>query len=153
MVAALEELVNSLYDLIQEARSVPLSADKCMLDREKALDILDEIRTNMPADLKMAREIVEKRNDIIAAGKKEVEDLRRKTEDYVRQSVNDSAIRATAQRQADEIIATAEQQALQLRGAVGTYCTEKLDATEECVAAALEEVRKCRARFDTMNTK
>ena len=51
MVAVLEELVNSLYDMIQEARSVPLSAEKCMIDREKALDILDEIRTNMPKDL------------------------------------------------------------------------------------------------------
>ena len=58
MVAVLEELVNSLYDMIQEARSVPLSAEKCMIDREKALDILDEIRTNMPKDLEMARAIV-----------------------------------------------------------------------------------------------
>ena len=34
MVAVLEELVNSLYDMIQEARSVPLSAEKCMIDRK-----------------------------------------------------------------------------------------------------------------------
>lgn len=153
MVAALEELVNSLYDMIQEARSVPLSAEKCMLDRERALDILDEIRANMPADLKMAREIVEKRNEVIAAGKKEAEDLRRKAEDYVRKTVNESAIIAAAQQQADEIVSTAEQQAQQLRGAVGTYCTDKLDATEACVAATLEEVKKCRARFDNANMK
>ena len=74
MVAVLEELINSLYDMIQE----PLSAEKCMIDREKALDILDEIRTNMPKDLEMARAIVEKRNDMVAAGKKDAEELRRK---------------------------------------------------------------------------
>ena len=33
MVAVLEELVNSLYDMIQEARSVPLSTEKCMIDQ------------------------------------------------------------------------------------------------------------------------
>ena len=39
----LEELIGSLYDLIQDAKSVPLSADKCILERDKVLDMLDEI--------------------------------------------------------------------------------------------------------------
>ena len=129
MVAVLEELVNSLYDMIQEARSVPLSAEKCMIDREKALDILDEIRTNMPKDLEMARAIVEKRNDMVAAGKKDAEELRRKAEEYVRKTVNESSMVAAAQQQADEIVSTAEKQAAQLRNAVSSYCNEKLDAT------------------------
>ncbi|MCD8355376.1 MAG: hypothetical protein LUE11_02205 [Clostridia bacterium] len=153
MVAVLEELVNSLYDMIQEARSVPLSAEKCMIDREKALDILDEIRTNMPKDLEMARAIVEKRNDMIAAGKKEAEDLRRKAEEYVRKTVNESMMVAAAQQQADEIVSTAEKQANQLRTAVSGYCNEKLDATEACAAATLEEIRKCRAKFENVNQK
>ncbi|MDY4442709.1 hypothetical protein [Butyricicoccus sp.] len=153
MVAVLEELVNSLYDMIQEARSVPLSAEKCMIDREKALDILDEIRTNMPKDLEMARAIVEKRNDMVAAGKKDAEELRRKAEEYVRKTVNESSMVAAAQQQADEIVSTAEKQAAQLRNAVSSYCNEKLDATEACAAATLEEIRKCRAQFDTVNQK
>lgn len=153
MVAVLEELVNSLYDMIQEARSVPLSAEKCMIDREKALDILDEIRTNMPKDLEMARAIVEKRNDMVAGGKKDAEELRRKAEEYVRKTVNESSMVAAAQQQADEIVSTAEKQAAQLRNAVSSYCNEKLDATEACAAATLEEIRKCRAQFDTVNQK
>ena len=153
MVAVLEELVNSLYDMIQEARSVPLSAEKCMIDREKALDILDEIRTNMPKDLEMARAIVEKRNDMVAAGKKDAEELRRKAEEYVRKTVNESSMVAAAQQQADEIVSTAEKQAAQLRTAVSSSCKEKLDATEACAAATLEEIRKCRAQFDTVNQK
>ena len=139
--------------MIQEARSVPLSAEKCMIDREKALDILDEIRTNMPKDLEMARAIVEKRNDMVAAGKKDAEDLRRKAEEYVRKTVNESVMVAAAQQQADEIIATAEKQAAQLRNAVNSYCNGKLDATEACAAATLEEIRKCRTQFDTANQK
>ena len=34
----IEELINSLYDFIQDAKSLPLSADKCMLERDKALE-------------------------------------------------------------------------------------------------------------------
>ena len=153
MVAVLEELVNSLYDLIQEARSVPLSTEKCMIDREKALDILDEIRTSMPKDLEMARAIVEKRNEMVAAGKKEADDLRRKAEEYVRKTVNESALVAEAQKQADEIVSGAEQQAAQLRSAVSAFCSDKLSATEACAEATLEEVRKCRQQFESANQK
>ena len=147
MSATLEELVNSLYDLVQEARSVPLSADKCMLDRERALDILDEIRTNMPADLKMARDIVEKRTEIIAAGKKEAEDLRAKAEEYARRALNENALMTAAEQQAQQIVANAEQQAQQIRTAVYAYCDEHLTATENAAATALEEIKKCHAQF------
>ena len=153
MVAVLEELVNSLYDMIQEARSVPLSTEKCMIDREKALDILDEIRTSMPKDLEMARAIVEKRNEMVAAGKKEADDLRRKAEEYVRKTVNESALVAEAQKQADEIVSGAEQQAAQLRSAVSAFCSDKLSATEAGAEATLEEVRKCRQQFESANQK
>ena len=44
----IEELITVLYDMIQDARTVPLSADKCMIERDKALDLLDEISGQMP---------------------------------------------------------------------------------------------------------
>ena len=43
----IENSINVLYDMIQDARSVPLSAEKCILERDKALDLLDEIIANM----------------------------------------------------------------------------------------------------------
>ena len=107
MVAELEELVNSLYETIQDAKSVPLSAEKCVIERERVLDILDDIRVKMPSDIKMAKDIVDKRNDIIAAGKKEAADLRAKAEEYVRKTVSESAVVAQANAQANEIVADA----------------------------------------------
>ena len=122
MVAELEELVNSLYETIQDAKSVPLSAEKCVIERERVLDILDDIRVKMPSDIKMAKDIVDKRNDIIAAGKKEAADLRAKAEEYVRKTVSESAVVAQANAQANEIVADAENQAAQLRLSVQQYC-------------------------------
>ena len=45
-----EDIIGALYDLVQDARSVPLKADMCMVERDKVLDMLDEIITNLPAD-------------------------------------------------------------------------------------------------------
>ena len=147
MIAVLEELVNSLYETVQDAKNVPLSSDKCIIEREAVLDILDEIRANMPSDLRMAKEIVEKRSSYMEAGKKEVEELRAKAEDYVRKTVNESAVVAAANAQAQEIISNAEQQAAQIRAAAQQFCEMKLDAAETCAATSLEEIRKCRQQF------
>lgn len=147
MVAALEELVNTLYEMVQDARSVPLSSEKCMIERDKVLDLLEEIKAGMPADLKMAKEIVEKRDDIIAAANTQAEAVRKKAEEYVRKTVAESEVVSQANAQAAEIIAKAQAQANQLRTSVTAYCEDKLNTTEACVAATLDEVKKCRTRF------
>lgn len=147
MAAALEELVNTLYEMVQDARSVPLSSDKCMIERDRVLDLLEEIRAGMPADLKMAKEIVEKRDDIIATANSQAEAVRKKAEDYVRKAVAKSEVVSQANVQAAEIVRQAQEQANQLRTSVTAYCEDKLNTTEACVAATLEEVKKCRARF------
>ena len=36
----IEEVISTLYEMIQDARSVPLSGDKCMVERDKVLDLL-----------------------------------------------------------------------------------------------------------------
>ena len=52
-----EDIIGALYDMVQDARSMPLSADKCILERDKVLDMLDEIIAQLPGELKQARTI------------------------------------------------------------------------------------------------
>ena len=47
-----EDIIGALYDMVQDARSMPLSADKCILERDKVLDMLDEIIAQLPSELK-----------------------------------------------------------------------------------------------------
>ena len=44
----IEELITKLYDMVQDARSLPLGADKCIVERDKVLDMLDEISNQLP---------------------------------------------------------------------------------------------------------
>ena len=39
----IEDIITALYDTIQDAKSVPLAADKCIVERDRLLDMLDEI--------------------------------------------------------------------------------------------------------------
>ena len=49
MATGISELLDMLYDMIDEAKSVPLSSEKCILERDKALDLLDDIKAGLPA--------------------------------------------------------------------------------------------------------
>ena len=37
----IEDIIGSLYDMVQDARTMPLAADKCILERDRVLDMLD----------------------------------------------------------------------------------------------------------------
>lgn len=150
MSATLEELIDTLYENVQDAWSLPMSGGKCVVEQEKILDILDEIRANLPSDLKMARDIVDKRNEVIAAGKREAEALRTQAEVKAKQMVEDNQLVNDAKHKAAEVIGNAQIQAREVRRAANEYCEETLKRTEENVTLALEEIKKVRQRFRAM---
>ena len=80
----IEDIIGALYDLVQDARSMPLAADKCILERDRILDMLDEIIAQLPSELKQSRTIVESRNELISQARREAEMIMRKTDDHER---------------------------------------------------------------------
>ena len=42
MASGVEELLDMLFDMVDEAKNVPLSSDKCMIERDRALDLIDD---------------------------------------------------------------------------------------------------------------
>lgn len=142
-----EQLITTLYEMIEDAWSVPLSSDKCVLEREKVLDILDEIRANFPNEIKMAREILEKRNNYIESGKREAESIKKQAEDYAKRCVNENDITSEAKRKAQDIVSGAEKNSRELFKAASEYCDDAMKRTEEAVAKALDELRTSRAQF------
>ena len=151
-MATVEDLVNNLYEMVQDAGAVPFT-DKCMLERDRVLDMLDELRVSLPSDIKMAQDIVERRNELIAAGKREADVLKKQAEEAARVMVNEAEVVRASRAKAKEILGGAEIQARELQKAASEYCEDTLKRTEESVALGLEEVRKARERFRAIATK
>ena len=144
-MATLEELINRMYDMVQDAKGIPLAGEKCIVERDHMLDMLDELREALPNDLQQAQEIVAKRSEMLASGKREAEAIRRQAEEDARQMVSETEIVVAARRKAN-----AEIQARELRRVANEYCEDTLKRTEEAVALGLEEVRKARQRFKSI---
>ncbi len=124
---------------------------------EKDIARLDELLADLGSKkgtlipiLQQAQEIVAKRSEMLASGKREAEAIRRQAEEDARQMVSETEIVVAARRKAKEVQGNAEIQARELRRVANEYCEDTLKRTEEAVALGLEEVRKARQRFKSI---
>ena len=146
----IEDIISALYDMVQDARALPLGADKCILERDKVLDMLDEIIAQLPVELKQARTIVESRNELIGQARREAENLIRQAQEQAEKLVSEEAIYTEAKRQCQEMVAQTKNRLADLRRASNEYMDDALRRTEEAVAMSLEDVRETRAKFKAL---
>ena len=66
--------IDEIIALVESARSVPMSRTNFMFDRGEMVAILDELRAELPGDLRRANALLEERDKIIDAGKREADD-------------------------------------------------------------------------------
>ena len=143
----IEELIGILYEMVQDAKNVPFSGDKCSIEREKALDLLDEISNQLPGELKQAKTIVESRSELITNAKREAENILKSAQYQARQLVSQEAIYLEAKNQANEMVRAAQEKIKELKQVTNDYVDDALRTTEEAVAQALAEIRDSRAKF------
>ena len=146
----IEDIIGSLYDMVQDARAMPLAADKCILERDRVLDMLDEIIAQLPGELKQSRTIVESRNELINQARREAEGIIRQAQEQAKQMVTKEAIYAEAKKRSEELVGQTQNRINQLRKAGNEYMDDALRQTEESITKALNEVRDTRMKFRTV---
>ena len=146
----IEDIIGALYDMVQDARSMPLAADKCILERDRVLDILDEIIAQLPAELKQSRTIVESRNELINQARREAESILRQAQEQAQQMVTKEAVYKEAKQKSDELVGQTQDRINLLRKAGNEYMDEALRQTEETITKALADVRETRMKFRTV---
>ena len=147
MASGINELIDPLYASISDAKGFPLSVDKCILDRDNALDLLDEIRAQLPAEVAEAKRLVSAKAEVIRKTREEAEQIKKDAADEAARMVEKESIVIAAKRRAQEIVEEAQQKAEELRRASSGYADELLKRTEETLNQSLDGVRRSRASF------
>ena len=129
---------------------MPLAADKCILERDRVLDMLDEIIAQLPGELKQSRTIVESRNELINQARREAEGIIRQAQEQANQMVTKEAIYAEAKKRSEELVGQTQNRINQLRKAGNEYMDDALRRTEETITQALKEVSDTRMKFRTV---
>lgn len=147
MAADVQEMLKILFNMVEEAKSVPLSGDKCMLERDRVLDLIDEIQGKFPVELEEAQKLIAGRNEYIASAKREVESMKKQAEMEAQRMLASETIYNQAKQRSMEIMRQTDERSRELKRSANEYCEDALRRTEEAVAEAYEEIRRSRARF------
>ena len=143
----MEDIISALYDMIQDARAVPLAADKCIVERDRVLDMLDEIIAQLPVELKQARTIVESRNELISQARREAELLVKQATEKAEKMITEEAVYQETMRKCREMVDQTQLRMAELRRVSNEYMDDALRRTEEAISLSLGDVRDTRAKF------
>ena len=141
------ELLDTIEDTLEESTSMPLSGGKRLVDVEKVRDYLDDIRANLPGELRQAQQIVNDRAQIVDTANAQAQAIVKKAEERARILVSDAEIVKADQQRAAEITAAAQSESRTLRQTVTDYCDNMLKTTEEAMVENAAQVKNVRANL------
>ncbi len=141
---SIEEVLDMLDELLDKSWSLPLSGGRCVVDAEKVRDYIDDIRINLPNEIKQAKAIVNDRNEILEAAHREAESIIRKAEERAKALIAQEEIIKISQSKANEILAQTQMQSREIRQAAQTFSDDILRVTEEAITNALNEIKQTR---------
>jgi cell division septum initiation protein DivIVA len=139
-------LIDKLDDLIHNARSVPLT-DSVMIDREEIYDLLDQMRSTIPEEVKQARWIVKERQEMLAEAKQEAERITGEARQRAEEMAAQEEIVRVAERQASDILEDAREREREIRLGAEDYADEVLGSLEVNLDKFLAAVRRGRQRL------
>ena len=144
------ELLDILYGMVTEAWGVPLGADKCIIEREKAIEIINDIKANLPSALAEAKRLVAARDEFIGNAKREAEALRKSAEEKARAMVEEQEIVRVAKAKSSEMLSSAEAKSKELRRVASQYVDDIIRQTVESLNGALATVQTAQTSFRSL---
>lgn len=134
------KLLEFLYEELSNSSSVPLTG-KRLVDVEKCLDIVSELRVTLPDDVKDAEMIVRDRDRILKEAELQAKDIQRDAEAQFERMVSENNIVTEAQRRAQDIVNSARRQANEAKLAADDYADDLLAGLEKYLKSVLDDVR------------
>ncbi len=139
----LDELLEQFDEVLDSGIKIP--GKKTVVDIEKLRAVVDDIRLNIPSEIKQARGIVADRADIITTAKREADGIIRSAEEKAKAMVAQEEIVKMAQEKAAEIISNAQGKSKEMRRAAQDFVDDIMRRADEGLTANLSEIRKTRA--------
>ena len=133
-------LVDRIEELFNDSRAVPFTRS-VVVDEDKMLDIIDQMRVTVPEEVKKAQQVTQQRDRILAQAQEEANRIVALAKEKAEQIVEREAIVKSAQTRGAQIIAQAREEAANTRHDADDYVIESLQAMEEEVTKLLTQVR------------
>ena len=142
-IAEIEEILDEMEDLIENSANVPLSKKK-LIAEDELLRMIENVRSNLPTEIMQARQIVKDKREIVMLAKREADDILAKAEQQAQELVEKEAIVKRAKMIGQEIIAGAQRESREICKATGVYLDRLIMQTDDAICSSLNELRKAK---------
>jgi vacuolar-type H+-ATPase subunit H len=133
-------LVDRLEELFNNSRPIPLTHN-VIVDEDKFLDVIDQMRISIPEEVKKAQEVYSKKDRVMAQAQEEANrtlELAREKADTL---VDKEALVQDAKRRADQIIDQARMEAENIKAGADQYALDSLENLEREMEQLLVQLR------------
>ena len=120
-------LIDRLEELVADARRMPIGQG-VVIDRRRVLELVDQMRSTVPWEVREAREIVTERDSVLEEARRESEGIIHRAELEAESRLNEMAVIQQAEHEASLIVGRAEERSQKL-----------LDDAQEQVAARIRQ--------------
>lgn len=141
-----EELLYQIDEIVDEAKTFPLTGGKVVLDGKRVKEIVEDILCSLPEELKQARAIVADRNNILSKAKREAEAIVLKADEQANVMVARDEIVRRAQATSNEILSQAQAKSKDMRAAAGEFVDSLMKEADETVAQSVARLKDTRAQ-------
>jgi vacuolar-type H+-ATPase subunit H len=133
-------LVDRLEELFNNSRPIPLTHN-VIVDEDKFLDIIDQMRISVPEEVKKAQEVFSKKDRVMAQAQEEANRTLQLAREKADGLVEKELLVQDAKRRADQIIDQARAEAENIKTGADQYAIDSLSTLEREVEQLLTQLR------------
>jgi vacuolar-type H+-ATPase subunit H len=131
-------LIDRLEELVARGFQVPLGSG-VVVHRQRLLDLIDRMRAAMPTDIRAAREVLQRQEEVLAEAQEEAARIIARAQAEVEERLKNEAVVKAATERAQQIVREGEERAQALARDAETQARERLDEAEKSAQEQMEE--------------
>jgi cell division septum initiation protein DivIVA len=141
--------IDELVATVESARAMPMSRN-CLVDRNELIGALEELRAELPGELRRAANLLAERDKILDAGKREADRIIAEGEQEHARLVSVHEVLVSAEHEANRLLTEARDEAQRLRDEVDDYVDTALANFEQFLTRALASIERGRDKMHAL---
>ncbi len=141
------QIIEQILNEIAEARSVPLSRDGALVNRQEMINLLNELKKKLPEDILQANQLLDNKEAIIEEGRMAGQVLIDQARAEANRLISQTEIVQSATQRAQEILQQVDQELNSMRNETDKYIDARLANFEITLNRTLLAVRRGREKI------
>ena len=143
----IDEILDEMDEVLDKAKPFPFAGNKFLVDADRMRELVNDVRLNMPHEIKDERLVAFDRERILNEAKAKAESIISQAEKRAATMVSQDAIVKEAKKKAVELLTKAQNNAKEIKKSANGYVDNLMNNTEKFMSIALQDVKKQKSKI------